>query len=111
MWTLSARPRRSQRASPRLTPYGLATELPTSPHYLDDGYWRGPIWAPATVLVEDGLRRAGHLDGHRVAHVLHTDAMHAHTERLGARLDELAGRAEQVAIEKAEEVAKSQSSS
>ena len=47
-----------------LTPYGLATELPTSPHYLSDGYWRGPIWAPATVLVEDGLRRAGH---HRLA--------------------------------------------
>ncbi|MFF7166501.1 amylo-alpha-1,6-glucosidase [Streptomyces sp. NPDC008086] len=44
-----------------LTPYGLATELPTSPHYLADGYWRGPIWAPATVLVEDGLRRAGHV--------------------------------------------------
>ncbi|GAA2422661.1 amylo-alpha-1,6-glucosidase [Streptomyces coeruleofuscus] len=47
-----------------LTPYGLATELPTSPHYLDDGYWRGPVWAPATVLIEDGLRRAGH---HRLA--------------------------------------------
>ncbi|WP_181804718.1 amylo-alpha-1,6-glucosidase [Streptomyces shenzhenensis] len=43
-----------------LTPYGLATELPGSPHYLADGYWRGPIWAPATVLIEDGLRRAGH---------------------------------------------------
>ncbi|MGW5431617.1 amylo-alpha-1,6-glucosidase [Streptomyces sp. NPDC004059] len=43
-----------------LTPYGLATELTTSPRYLADGYWRGPIWAPATVLVEDGLRRAGH---------------------------------------------------
>ncbi|MFF4353633.1 amylo-alpha-1,6-glucosidase [Streptomyces sp. NPDC001530] len=47
-----------------LTPYGLATELPTSPHYSADGYWRGPIWAPATVLIEDGLRRAGH---HRLA--------------------------------------------
>ena len=47
-----------------LTRYGLATELPTSPHYQADGYWRGPIWAPATVLVEDGLRRAGH---HRLA--------------------------------------------
>lgn len=44
-----------------LTPYGLATELPTSPHYEADGYWRGPIWAPATVLIEDGLRRAGHV--------------------------------------------------
>ncbi|MFF6786046.1 trehalase family glycosidase [Streptomyces sp. NPDC012510] len=47
-----------------LTPYGLATEQPTSPHYLADGYWRGPIWAPATILIEDGLRRAGH---HRLA--------------------------------------------
>ncbi|MFE1833084.1 amylo-alpha-1,6-glucosidase [Streptomyces sviceus] len=52
------------RIEAHLTPYGLATELPTSPHYLPDGYWRGPIWAPATVLVEDGLRRGGH---HRLA--------------------------------------------
>jgi glycogen debranching enzyme len=52
------------RIETHLTPYGLATELPTSPHYLSDGYWRGPIWAPATVLIEDGLRRAGH---HRLA--------------------------------------------
>jgi glycogen debranching enzyme len=43
-----------------LTGYGLATEHPASPHYEADGYWRGPIWAPATVLIEDGLRRAGH---------------------------------------------------
>jgi len=43
-----------------LTPYGLATERVTSPRYEADGYWRGPIWAPSTVLVEDGLRRAGH---------------------------------------------------
>jgi hypothetical protein len=45
-----------------LTAHGLATEHPDSPHYQADGYWRGPIWAPATVLIEDGLRRAGHLD-------------------------------------------------
>ncbi|WNM30961.1 trehalase family glycosidase [Streptomyces sp. Li-HN-5-11] len=51
-------------AEAHLTPYGLATELPSSPEYRPDGYWRGPIWAPATVLVEDGLRRAGH---HRLA--------------------------------------------
>jgi glycogen debranching enzyme len=50
----------ADRISLHLTPYGLATELPTSPHYEADGYWRGPIWAPATVLIEDGLRRAGH---------------------------------------------------
>ncbi|MFK0159485.1 amylo-alpha-1,6-glucosidase [Streptomyces sp. NPDC090493] len=54
----------ADRIKAHLTPYGLATELTTSPHYLADGYWRGPIWAPATVLVEDGLRRAGH---HRLA--------------------------------------------
>lgn len=45
-----------------LTAYGLATEPTDSPHYAADGYWRGPIWAPATVLIEDGLRRAGHVD-------------------------------------------------
>ncbi|MGC4767373.1 amylo-alpha-1,6-glucosidase [Micromonospora sp. DT44] len=43
-----------------LTTHGLATEPTDSTHYLADGYWRGPIWAPSTVLVEDGLRRAGH---------------------------------------------------
>ncbi|MEV4727753.1 MGH1-like glycoside hydrolase domain-containing protein, partial [Micromonospora humida] len=43
-----------------LTTHGLATEPTDSPRYLADGYWRGPIWAPSTVLVEDGLRRAGH---------------------------------------------------
>jgi glycogen debranching enzyme len=48
------------RIEAHLTPYGLATEQPASPHYRPDGYWRGPIWAPATVLIEDGLRRAGH---------------------------------------------------
>ncbi|MER5268987.1 glycogen debranching protein [Actinosynnema sp. NPDC002837] len=42
-----------------LTPVGLATELPDSPWYEADGYWRGPVWAPSTVLIEDGLRRGG----------------------------------------------------
>ncbi|WP_282699852.1 trehalase family glycosidase [Streptomyces sp. CC219B] len=50
----------ADRIKAHLTPYGLATELTDSPHYLADGYWRGPIWAPATVLIHDGLRRAGH---------------------------------------------------
>lgn len=59
----------ADRIEAHLTPYGLATELPTSPQYLADGYWRGPIWAPATVLVEDGLRRAGH---HRLADEIST---------------------------------------
>ncbi|HVV18040.1 MAG TPA: trehalase family glycosidase [Pseudonocardiaceae bacterium] len=52
--------RLAERARQHLTPHGLATELPSSPRYEADGYWRGPVWAPATVLIEDGLRRAGH---------------------------------------------------
>jgi hypothetical protein len=54
--------RLADRIASHLTPYGLATEHPDSPHYESDGYWRGPIWAPSTVLIEDGLRRAGHTD-------------------------------------------------
>jgi glycogen debranching enzyme len=45
-----------------LTEHGLATELPSSAEYEADGYWRGPIWAPSTVLIEDGLRRTGHTE-------------------------------------------------
>lgn len=45
-----------------LTEYGPATEPPTSASYQADGYWRGPIWAPSTLLVEDGLRRGGHTE-------------------------------------------------
>ena len=41
-------------------PAGLATEKTTSPLYQSDGYWRGPVWAPSSVLIEDGLRRAGY---------------------------------------------------
>lgn len=42
-----------------VTEWGLATESPSSPLYEADGYWRGPIWAPTTLLVWDGLRRQG----------------------------------------------------
>ena len=42
-----------------LTAHGLATESPNSPLYKPDGYWRGPIWAPPTYLIYDGLRRLG----------------------------------------------------
>ncbi|MEU4836120.1 hypothetical protein [Streptosporangium sp. NPDC023615] len=49
------------RIESHLTAFGPATEHPASEHYRDDGYWRGPVWAPSTVLIEDGLRRAGHI--------------------------------------------------
>ena len=42
-----------------LTPHGLATESIKSPKYLADGYWRGPIWAPSTMLIVDGLAQLG----------------------------------------------------
>lgn len=43
----------------RLTAHGLATEATNSPNYLPDGYWRGPIWAPSTMLIVDGLNAVG----------------------------------------------------
>ena len=42
-----------------LTPWGLATERVQSSLYQADGYWRGPIWAPSTLLIVDGLSRSG----------------------------------------------------
>ncbi len=50
----------ADRIQAQLTEWGVATEPTDSPHYEADGYWRGPIWAPSTVLVENGLRRAGY---------------------------------------------------
>jgi glycogen debranching enzyme len=42
-----------------ITDWGPATERPASPFYEPDGYWRGPIWAPTTMLLWAGLRRQG----------------------------------------------------
>ena len=42
-----------------ITDWGPATERPVSPLYEADGYWRGPIWAPTTMLLWDGLRQQG----------------------------------------------------
>lgn len=44
-----------------LTGHGLATESTASPYYRPDGYWRGPIWAPSSMLLIDGLHSAGEL--------------------------------------------------
>ncbi|WP_306210087.1 amylo-alpha-1,6-glucosidase [Actinoplanes sp. RD1] len=45
-----------------LTAHGPATEPPQSPAYVADGYWRGPIWAPTTMLLVDGMQRGGRGD-------------------------------------------------
>jgi len=42
-----------------LTDWGLATEKVDSPRYRENGYWRGPIWAPSTWIAVAGLDRAG----------------------------------------------------
>jgi glycogen debranching enzyme len=52
----------ADRVGAHLTEWGPATEPVTSAHYEDDGYWRGPIWAPSTALIEDGLRSSGFTD-------------------------------------------------
>jgi glycogen debranching enzyme len=45
-----------------VTDHGLATEDPKSSKYTPDGYWRGPVWAPSTYLIVDGLLSLGALD-------------------------------------------------
>jgi glycogen debranching enzyme len=45
-----------------ISDWGPATQLLNSVEYEDDGYWRGPIWAPSTIMIEDGLRRSGHVE-------------------------------------------------
>jgi glycogen debranching enzyme len=47
------------------TKQGMATESPKSPKYESDGYWRGPIWAPSTMLIADGL---AHCEQEGLAH-------------------------------------------
>jgi glycogen debranching enzyme len=42
-----------------ITAYGLASESPSSTLYEEDGYWRGPIWAPTTYLIVEGLMKVG----------------------------------------------------
>jgi glycogen debranching enzyme len=42
-----------------ITEHGLATESVASPLYEPDGYWRGPIWAPSTMLLVEGLAAVG----------------------------------------------------
>ncbi len=41
------------------TPHGVATERPDSDLYEADSYWRGPVWAPTTMLLVLALQRCG----------------------------------------------------
>ncbi|HEX8548926.1 MAG TPA: hypothetical protein VF691_18315 [Cytophagaceae bacterium] len=44
---------------PYLTKYGLSTEPFAGRTYEPNGYWRGPIWAPPTFQIFEGLREGG----------------------------------------------------
>jgi glycogen debranching enzyme len=44
-----------------LTDYGLATESPDSPYFEADGNWRGPILAPPTLMIIEGLAACGEI--------------------------------------------------
>lgn len=50
------------RSSGLITGHGVATESVGSGGYEDDGYWRGPIWAPTTLMIVEGLRACGDKD-------------------------------------------------
>ena len=52
------------------TSHGFATEDLNSPNYTSDGYWRGPIWAPSSMLLAEGLDSMGQ---QRVARALRMD--------------------------------------
>lgn len=47
------------REGKHLTPYGLASEAVDSPLYEENGYWRGPVWAPPMFLLCHALREIG----------------------------------------------------
>jgi hypothetical protein len=39
--------------------FGLASEPESSPLYVSDGYWRGPVWAPSTMIIATALDEMG----------------------------------------------------
>ncbi|TDL32001.1 hypothetical protein E2R51_12370 [Jeotgalibacillus sp. S-D1] len=42
-----------------LTQWGIASEAIDSPLYEEDAYWRGPIWAPTTLLFIEAFEECG----------------------------------------------------
>lgn len=50
----------ASRLEGHLSEFGSVTEGVDSPHDEDDGYRRGPIWAPSTALIDSGLRASGY---------------------------------------------------
>jgi len=38
---------------------GILTESAQSTLFKKDGYWRGPVWAPSTMVMAEALRKVG----------------------------------------------------
>ena len=51
----------------QFTEFGFATERTDSPFYEANGYWRGPIWAPTSLLLIEALIRCNELTLARTA--------------------------------------------
>ena len=49
------------------TGLGFATQATSSHEYVSDGYWRGPIWAPSSMIIIDGLFQSGEIEFARQA--------------------------------------------
>ncbi|WP_299745746.1 amylo-alpha-1,6-glucosidase [uncultured Rossellomorea sp.] len=45
-----------------LTKWGIASEAIDSPLYEEDAYWRGPIWAPTTLLFVEAFEECGEFE-------------------------------------------------
>lgn len=43
----------------QFTSVGLASENPNSKLYTSDSYWRGPVWAPPTLIISSGVYDSG----------------------------------------------------
>jgi glycogen debranching enzyme len=73
-----------------LTDHGLATESVSSPLYEDHGYWRGPIWAPTTLIALEGLRELGEIEFARdlALRFCRMCAQHGFAENFDARTGE-----------------------
>ena len=77
------------------TAHGLATEALARKAYKPDSYWRGPVWAPVTMLLAEGLDASGE---HAMARKLRQDfcEMAQQSEGTYENFDALSGKRQRV---------------
>ncbi len=57
------------------SPYGLSSEALDSPLYEEDGYWRGPAWAPNQVIMTFALQAIGETEFAKEIAAKYTNAL------------------------------------